>query len=38
MNPQERRVIHTTLRGRDDIYTFSEGEEPFRKIVIAPRK
>ncbi|MGO0123470.1 RNA-binding cell elongation regulator Jag/EloR [Desulfothermobacter acidiphilus] len=38
MSPQERRVIHMTLRGRDDIYTFSEGEEPFRKIVIAPRK
>ncbi len=38
MNPQERRIIHTTLRGRDDIYTFSEGEEPFRKIIIAPRK
>jgi spoIIIJ-associated protein len=38
MNPQERRIIHTTLRGRNDIYTFSEGEEPFRKIVIAPRK
>jgi len=38
MNPQERRIIHMTLRGRDDIYTFSEGEEPFRKIVIAPKK
>lgn len=38
MNPQERRIIHMTLRGRDDIYTFSEGEEPFRKIIIAPRK
>ncbi|ACA60721.1 RNA-binding cell elongation regulator Jag/EloR [Candidatus Desulforudis audaxviator] len=38
MNSQERRIIHTTLRGRDDIYTFSEGEEPFRKIIIAPRK
>lgn len=38
MSPQERRVIHMTLRGRDDIYTFSEGEEPFRKIIIAPRK
>jgi len=38
MNPQERRIIHTTLHGREDIYTFSEGEEPFRKIVIAPRK
>lgn len=38
MNPQERRIIHMALRGRDDIYTFSEGEEPFRKIVIAPKK
>jgi len=38
MSPQERRIIHTTLRGRDDIYTFSEGEEPFRKIIIAPRR
>ncbi|MEW6446923.1 MAG: RNA-binding cell elongation regulator Jag/EloR [Bacillota bacterium] len=38
MNPHERRVIHMALRGRDDIYTFSEGEEPFRKIVISPRK
>ncbi|MBO8127863.1 MAG: protein jag [Peptococcaceae bacterium] len=38
MNAHERRVIHTTLRSRNDIYTFSEGEEPYRKIVIAPRK
>lgn len=38
MNPHERRVIHMALKGRDDIYTFSEGEEPFRKIVISPRK
>ncbi|MGQ9824704.1 MAG: RNA-binding cell elongation regulator Jag/EloR [Desulfotomaculales bacterium] len=38
MNPQERRIIHTTLQGRDDIYTYSEGEEPFRKIVISPRR
>lgn len=38
MNPQERRIIHTALQGRDDIYTYSEGEEPFRKIVISPRR
>lgn len=38
MNSQERRIIHTALQGRDDIYTFSEGEEPFRKIVISPKK
>ncbi|MBO8138524.1 MAG: protein jag [Desulfotomaculum sp.] len=38
MNSHERRIIHTTLQGRDDIYTFSEGEEPYRKIVITPKK
>lgn len=38
MSPQERRIIHTALQGRSDIYTFSEGEEPYRKIVISPRK
>ena len=38
MNAQERRIIHTALQGREDIYTFSEGEEPYRKIIIAPRK
>lgn len=38
MNAQERRIIHTALQKRDDIYTFSEGEEPYRKIVIAPKR
>lgn len=38
MNSQERRIIHTTLQSRDDIYTYSEGEDPYRKIVISPRK
>jgi len=38
MSPQERRIIHTALQGRNDIYTFSEGEEPYRKIVISPKK
>lgn len=38
MNPQERRIIHTALQGRNDIYTYSEGEEPYRKIVISPRR
>lgn len=38
MSSQERRIIHTVLQGRDDIHTFSEGEEPCRKIVIAPKK
>lgn len=38
MNSMERRIIHTALQGREDIYTFSEGEEPYRKIIIAPKK
>ncbi|MFZ5649114.1 MAG: RNA-binding cell elongation regulator Jag/EloR [Bacillota bacterium] len=38
MNSLERRIIHTALQGREDISTFSEGEEPYRKIIIAPKK
>ncbi|MGI6492479.1 MAG: protein jag [Peptococcaceae bacterium] len=38
MNSQERRIIHTVLQSRNDVYTFSEGEEPNRKIIIAPKK
>lgn len=38
MNSQERRIIHTTLQGREDVNTFSEGEEPYRKIIISPKK
>lgn len=38
MSSQERRIIHTALQGRDDIYTFSEGNEPYRKIIISPKK
>lgn len=38
MNSQERRIIHTALQGENDIVTFSEGEEPYRKIIIALKK
>ncbi|MDS0527930.1 protein jag [Clostridium sp. SHJSY1] len=34
MNPYERRVIHSALQNYADIKTFSEGEEPFRRIVV----
>lgn len=34
MNPYERRIIHSTLQDYDDIITYSEGEEPYRKVVI----
>ena len=34
----ERRIIHSALVDDPDISTYSEGDEPHRRIVIAPRK
>ncbi|HBH12803.1 MAG TPA: protein jag, partial [Clostridiales bacterium] len=34
MNPYERRIIHAALQGEKDIITYSEGEEPYRKVII----
>ena len=36
MNPHERRLIHVALQEDDRLKTSSEGEEPFRKVVIIP--
>lgn len=38
MSPYERRIIHTALQDNKDVFTYSEGEEPYRKIIIAPKK
>ena len=38
MNPYERKVIHTALQVRKEVTTRSEGEEPYRKVVIEPAK
>lgn len=38
MNSQERRVIHTVLQGDPNISTYSMGDEPNRKVVIAFKK
>jgi spoIIIJ-associated protein len=35
MNPYERRIIHSTLQDVTDVKTYSIGEEPNRKVVIA---
>lgn len=35
MNPHERRIIHTALQNDTAVHTFSQGEEPFRKVTIA---
>lgn len=34
MNPYERRIIHSSLQEEKDIITYSEGDEPYRKVVI----
>ena len=38
MNPYERRIIHSTLQNDRYVETRSEGEEPYRKVVIALRR
>jgi spoIIIJ-associated protein len=38
MNPYERRIIHSTLQGDPHVSTRSEGEEPYRKVVISLNK
>ena len=38
MNPYERRVIHSVLQNDRYVETHSEGEEPYRKVVITLKK
>ena len=38
MNPYERRIIHSVLQSDPYVMTHSEGEEPFRKVVITLKK
>ena len=38
MNPYERRIIHSALQDYTDINTYSEGEEPFRRIVVSLKR
>ena len=37
LNPQDRRIIHITLSGDEDVRTESEGEGFYKKLVIAPK-
>jgi len=37
MNPYERRIIHAILQNHRYVTTYSEGDEPFRNVVIAPK-
>jgi spoIIIJ-associated protein len=38
MSPHERKIIHMALQDDHRIVTYSEGEEPFRKVVIALKR
>ena len=38
MNPYERRIIHSTLQNDKFVETHSEGEEPYRKVVVTLKK
>jgi spoIIIJ-associated protein len=36
MSALERKVVHEHLKGRHDVETYSEGEEPDRRLMVAP--
>ena len=38
MNPYERRIIHSTLQNDKYISTHSEGDEPYRRVVVTYKK
>ena len=38
MNPYERRIIHSALQNDKFVTTHSEGEEPFRHVVVTLKK
>ena len=38
MNPYERRIIHSALQNDKYVSTHSEGEEPFRKVVVTLKR
>jgi spoIIIJ-associated protein len=34
MNPYERRILHSSLQSHPKVETISEGEEPFRRVIV----
>ncbi|MCH4191956.1 MAG: protein jag [Butyrivibrio sp.] len=38
MNPYERRIIHSALQSDKYVTTHSEGEEPYRRVVVTLKK
>ena len=38
MNPYERRIIHFALQNDNYVSTHSEGEDPYRHVVVTPKR
>ena len=38
MNAVERRIVHLVLQEDPQVVTYSEGTEPFRRVIVAPRE
>lgn len=38
MSPHERRIIHIALQNDPSVQTLSEGEEPNRRVIVAPKR
>lgn len=38
MNPYERRIIHSALQNNKFVETYSEGNEPYRHVVVSPKR
>lgn len=38
MNPYERRILHATLHDHEKVETISEGEEPYRRVVVRRKR
>ena len=38
MNPYERKVIHATLQKNPKVTTRSEGQDPYRRVIVEPKR
>jgi len=38
MNAVERRIVHLVLQEDPQVVTYSEGTEPFRRVIVAPKE